>query len=136
MASRSCRTLAIGIAATAALALAAPASAATSTDAKSIAARSCKVQQKNLGKTKFERKYGNHSMRTCIQKSRRQASQAIASATSDCDEELALYGPAEFLDDYESATVETALATCIIEDVEFELGLIEYVDADGDGYED
>lgn len=124
----------VSIAATAALALAVPASASASTNAKTastnakkIAARSCKVQQRNLGKTRFERKYGNHAMRSCIQKSRRPASEAIASATSDCDEELALYGPAEFLEEYESATVESARATCIIEAVEFELGLVDDV---------
>jgi hypothetical protein len=126
------KTVIVGIAASAAMVLAAPGGAAAATDAKSVAARSCKVQQKNLGKTKFERKYGDHAMRACIQKSKREAAQAITSATNDCGDELALYGPLEFLDEYENATVESALQACIIEDVELELGLIEYVDDDGD----
>jgi hypothetical protein len=125
------KTILLSIAATVALALAVPAGAAAAPDATNLAVRSCKAQKKNLGKAKFERKYGAHAMRTCIQKARRPASEAIASATSDCNEELALYGPTELIADYERPTVETALEACVIDDVEFELGLDE-----GDGYDD
>ena len=125
----------LGIAACA-LALALPASqaiAGKSSRSRSVASKACKAELKRKGHKAFVKKYGKPALRNCSSKTTPAAAEAVASATNECDDELAEYGLAEFLDDYESPNFSEAYDYCVVEGAMEELDLLG---GDDDGTDD
>ena len=126
-----------GIVAAALLAL--PAGAAASPDGQvtSLTAEQCSQERAELGKKAFRKRYGaKHTMRACAKRTKAQVANALNTANSDCQDELAQNGVAEFIDDYgEDATdtLDNAMAECVAEDADQILNPEDYVD---DGSED
>ena len=70
-------------------------------------------------------------MRACVRRTRPQVAAALGTASSDCQDELAEYGAADFIDEYgEDATdtVDNAMAECIAEDADQILNPQDYVE--------
>ncbi len=75
-------------------------------------------------------------MRACAKRTRGHVAAALGTANSDCQDELAQDGAAEFIDDCgEDATdtVDNAMAECVAEDADQILNPQDYVD---DGEDD
>ncbi len=121
-----------GIAAAALLALPAGAAASQGGQVNSLTAQQCSQEKADLGKKAFRKRYGaKHTMRVCAKRTRSEVTSALATAASDCQDELAQNGDAEFIDDYgEDATdtVENSIDECIAEDADEILNPEDYVD--------
>jgi hypothetical protein len=77
-----------------------------------VAAQQCAQERVDLGKKAFHRRYGEkHTMRNCIRRTRPKVSAAVASATENCQQELAQSGAAQFILDY--AWDEDAMSECM-----------------------
>jgi hypothetical protein len=124
-----------GIAAAALLALPAGAAASQGGQVNSVTAQQCAQEKADIGKKAFRKKYGaKHTMRSCGKRTRPQVAAALSTAGSDCQNELAQNGAAEFIDDYgddATDTVDNAMAECIGEDADEILNPDDYVDDDG-----
>jgi hypothetical protein len=125
-----------GIAAAALLALPAGAAASQVGQANSLTVQQCSQEKADLGKRAFHKRYGaKHAMRACAKRTRPLVTAALATATADCQDELAQNGPDEFVDDYgEDAadTLDNAMVECIAEDVDEILNPEDYVDDGSD----
>jgi hypothetical protein len=125
-----------GIAAAALLALPAGAAASQGGQVNSLTAQQCAQEKAEIGKKAFRKRYGaKHTMRNCAKRAKAQVAAAYATATADCQQELAENGSAEFIDDYgwdETDTVDNAMAECIAETVDEILNPDDYVDDEGD----
>jgi hypothetical protein len=125
-----------GIIAAALIALPASAAANQSGQVQGLAAQQCAQEKADIGKKAFRKRYGaKRSMRACTRRVRPQVAAAAATATQDCQNELADNGPAEFIDDYgddPTASIDSAMAECIAEDVDQILNPEDYVDDPGD----
>ena len=121
-----------GIAAAALLALPAGAAASQGGQVNSVAAQQCNQERADIGKRAFRKRYGaKHTMRACVKRTRPAVAAAMGTANSDCEDELAQSGDAQFIDDYgEDATdtVDSAMAECIAEDTDEILNPEDYVD--------
>ena len=125
-----------GIAAAMLLALPAGAAASVGGQVSGLTAQQCAQERADIGKRVFHRRYGaKHAMRACAKKAKAQVAAALSTANSDCQDELAENGLAEFIDDYgEDATdtLDNAMAECIAEDADEILNPDDYVDDPGD----
>jgi hypothetical protein len=125
-----------GIAAAALLALPAGAAATQGDQVSSLAAQQCAQEKADIGKKAFRKRYGaKHTMRACAKRTKGQVAAALGTANSDCQDELAQDGAADFIDYYgEDATdtLENAMAECVAEDADQILNPEDYVD-DGSG---
>ncbi len=126
-----------GIAAAAALALPAGAAASAGGQVTSLAAQQCAQERAAIGKKTFRKRYGaKHAMRSCAKKAKAQVAAAVNTANSDCQDELAEIGVADFLDEYgEDVTnaLDNSMAECVAEDVDQILNPDDYGD---DGEDD
>jgi len=126
-----------GIAAAALLALPAGAAASQGGQVASLSAQQCNQERAAIGKKAFRKRYGaKHTMRACVRRTRPQVVAAVGTADSDCQQELAQSGVAEFIDDYgEDATdtLDNAMAECLDEDIDETLNPEDYED---DGEDD
>jgi hypothetical protein len=129
-----------GIAAAALIAL--PASAPASHGGhrgaiNGLAAQQCAQERADIGKKAFRKKYGaKHTMRTCTRRIVPQVASAVGTANSDCQDELAQGGVADFIDSYGDdalTPVDAAMQECVAEDVDVILNPCDYVD---DGTDD
>ena len=59
-------------------------------------------------------------MRVCAKRTRPQVADALVTAGSDCKDELAQIGPADFIDEYadDPADLSGAMDECVAEDVD------------------
>jgi hypothetical protein len=125
-----------GIAAPALLALPAGSAASLGGQVSSLTAQQCSQERAAIGKKAFRKRYGaRHTMRSCARRTKSHVAAALNTANSDCQDELAQNGVAEFIDDYgEDATdtVDDAMAECLAEDVDQILNPDEYVDDGSD----
>jgi hypothetical protein len=125
-----------GIAAAALLALPAGAAASQGGQVTSLTAQQCSQEKSDIGKKAFRKKYGaKHTMRNCGKRTKSQVTAVLNTANSDCQDELAQSGAAQFVDDYgEDATdtLENAMAECVAEDADQLLNPDDYGDDGGD----
>jgi hypothetical protein len=93
-----------GIAVAALLAL--PSGAAAKgggSQADRTAAQACAQERKDIGRTAFRKKYGEHqTTRACIRRNRSRARAAINQANQDCQDELDEIGAEAFDDEWAS----------------------------------
>jgi hypothetical protein len=127
-----------GIAAAALIALPATAAAASGGQVASLAAQQCSRERAVLGRKAFRKRYGSRrAMRSCLKRTRPQVASALDTANADCQEELALIGPVEFVDEFgldPSATVDDAMAECIAENLHpYDYGDDDISDDSSDG---
>lgn len=125
-----------GIAAAALLALPAGAAASPGGQVTSLTAQQCAQKKADIGKKAFHEKYGaEHAMRACARRTRPQVAAALGTAGSDCQDELAQNGSADFIDEYGedvTDTVDNVISECIAEEADQILNPQDYVD-DGGG---
>ena len=97
-----------GIAAAALLALPAGSAASLGGQVSSLTAQQCSQERAAIGKKAFRKRYGaRHTMRSCARRTKSQVAAALNTANSDCQDELAQNGVAEFIDDYGEDTTDT-----------------------------
>ena len=124
-----------GIAAAALLALPACAAASPGGQVTSLTAQQCAQEKSDIGRKAFHKRYGvKHAMRTCARRTRPQVAAALGTASSDCQDELAEYGAADFIDSYGedvTDTVDNSMVECIAEDADQILNPQDYVDDAG-----
>jgi hypothetical protein len=124
-----------GIAAAALLALPAGAAASQGDQATSLIGQQCAQERADIGKRAFHKRYGaKHVMRACAKRTRPQVTNAINTASSDCQAELAESGSTDFVDYYgedASDTLDKAMAECVAEDVDQILNPEDYADDPG-----
>ncbi len=106
--SRKLATLACLAVAAAALAVPAGASAKGGL-VGSLAASQCAAEKAERGKKQFRKRYApkakpGKAMVVCIKRARPAVRRAVASATADCNAEMAEYGPEIFYEDWTSFT--------------------------------
>jgi len=125
-----------GIAAAALLALPAGAAASQGGQVTSLTGQQCAQEKADIGRKAFRHKYGaRHAMRACARRTRPQVAVALATASSDCQDELAQGGVADFIDEYGddvTDTVDNSMAECIAEDADQILNPEDYVDDGSD----
>ena len=123
-----------GIAAAALLALPAGAAASQGGQVTSLTAQQCAQEKADIGRRAFHKRYGaRHAMRACARRTRPQVTAALGTASSDCQDELAQSGAADFIDYYgedSTDTVEDAMTECIAEDADQILNPEDYGDGD------
>jgi hypothetical protein len=124
-----------GIAAATLLAMSAGAAASQGGQVNSLAAQQCNQERADIGKKAFRKRYGaKHTVRSCVKRTRPQVVAALATAGSDCQDELAQSGTTVFIDDYSEDATDTlgdAMTECIAEDADEILNPEDYVDDDG-----
>jgi hypothetical protein len=128
-----------GIAAAALLALPAGAAASQGGQVTSLAAQQCNQERAGIGKKAFRKRYGaRHTMRACAKRTRPGVTAALSTAGSDCQDELAQAGSADFIDEYadDPTDLDGAMDECIAEDVDQVLNPDDYVDDPGDDASD
>ena len=125
-----------GIAAAALLALPAGAAASQGGQVTSLTALQCAQERVAIGRKAFHKRYGaKHAMRACSKKAKAQVAAALSTANSDCQDELAEIGAADFIDDFgddATDTLDNAMAECVAEDVDQTLNPDDYVDDGSD----
>jgi hypothetical protein len=125
-----------GIAAVALLALPAGSAASPGGQVPSLTAQQCSQERAAIGRKAFRKRYGaRHTMRACAKQTKSQVAAALNTANSDCQDELAQNGVAEFVDDYgedDTDTLDNAMAECVAEDADQILNPEDYVDDTGD----
>jgi hypothetical protein len=109
-----------GIAAAAALfALPAGSAASGGGQVTSLTAQKCAKERAAIGKKAFRKRYGaKHPMRACSKKAKGEVAAAVGTANSDCQDELAEIGLADFIDEFgadETDTLDNAMAECVDE---------------------
>jgi hypothetical protein len=67
-----------------------------------LAANQCVAKKSEIGKKRFAKKYGAKPMPACIKKGRPAARRAVATATADCQAEIAEWGIESFYEDWSS----------------------------------
>jgi hypothetical protein len=101
-----------------------------------LAAQQCVQERADIGKKAFRKKYGDkRAMRTCSRRIAPQVASAVGTANSDCQDELAQDGVADFIDSYGDdalAPVDAAMQECVAEDVDLILNPDDYVDDGSD----
>lgn len=127
-----------GIAVAALLALPAGAAASPGGQVTSLTAQQCAHERAVIGKKAFRKRYGaKHPMRACAKKNKAQVAVVLGTANSDCQDELAEIGTADFIDEYgadETDTLDNAMAECVAEDTSEMLNPDDYGDyGDDDG---
>jgi hypothetical protein len=126
-----------GIVAAALLALPAGAAASGGGQVNSLTAQQCAQERADIGKKAFRKRYGaKHTMRNCAKRTKAQVAAALGTANTDCQQELAQNGSAEFIDEYgldDTDTLDDAMSECLAEDVDQILNPDDYVD---DGTDD
>jgi hypothetical protein len=126
-----------GIAAVALLALPAGSAASGGGQVTSLTAQQCAQERAAIGKKAFRKRYGaKHSMRACAKKNKAQVAVVLGTANSDCQNELAEIGAADFVDEYgadETDTLDNAMAECVAEDTDQMLNPDDYGDDGSDG---
>ena len=129
-----------GIAAAALICLPAGAAATPGGQVAGLTAQQCNQERAELGKKAFRKRYGaKHTMRNCTKRTRTQVVGALATATQECQNELATDGAAEFIDTYgddPTDSVDAAMDECIAEDVDYLLNPDDYVDEGTDEGDD
>ena len=125
-----------GIAAAALLALPAGAAASPGGQVTSLTAQQCAQERADIGRKAFHRRYGvKHAMRACARRTRPQVAAGLGTASTDCQDELAEYGAADFIGSYGedvTDTVDNSMVECIAEDADQILNPQDYVDDGGD----
>jgi hypothetical protein len=125
-----------GIAAAALIALPANATASAGGQVIGLTAQQCSQERADLGKKAFRKRYGaKHTMRSCVKRTHQQVLAAVATANSDCQDELTGIGTADFIDEYgddETDSLDNAMTECIAEDIDATLNPDNSVD-DGSG---
>jgi hypothetical protein len=125
-----------GIAAAALIALPANAAASGGGQVTGLTAQQCIQERADLGRKAFIKRYGaKHTMRACAKRARPQVLAAVATANSDCQDELTQIGSADFIDEYgedEMDSLDNAMVECIAEDVDQTLNPDDYVDDGSD----
>jgi hypothetical protein len=108
-----------GIATAALLALPAGSAASGGGQAASLTAQKCAKERAAIGKKAFHKRYGaKHPMRACSKKAKGQVAAALGTANSDCQDELAEIGLADFIDEFgtdATDTLDDAMAECVDE---------------------
>lgn len=121
-----------GIAAAALLALPAGSAASAGGQVSGLAAQQCSRERAAIGKKAFHKRYGaRHSLRACAKRAKSQVAAALNTANSDCQDELAQNGVADFIDEYgddATDTLDDSMAECVAEDVDEILNPEDYVD--------
>ncbi len=121
-----------GIAAAALLALPAGSAASLGGQVSSLTAQQCSQERAAIGKKAFRKRYGaKRTMRSCARRTKSQVATALNTANSDCQDELAQNGVAQFIDDYGEDTTDTvddAMGECVAEDADQILSPDDYVD--------
>jgi hypothetical protein len=111
-----------GLIAGAALALPAGAAATPAGQVSSLAAQQCSQERASIGKKAFRKRYGRKgAMRACTRRHRGQVAAAVGPAAQDCQEDLADFGAAEFIDIYgdePTDSLDYAMSECIAEGVD------------------
>jgi hypothetical protein len=129
---------AIGGIAAAAVLVVLPANAAASAGGQvvGLAAQQCGQERADLGRKAFRKRYGpKHTMRACVKRTRPQVLAAVSTANSDCQNELAEIGTADFIDEYgedETDSLDNSMAECIAEDIDETLNPDDSVDDGSD----
>jgi hypothetical protein len=121
-----------------------PASAAAGQGGQvaTLAAQQCAKERGSIGRKAFRKRFGaKHTMRACARRHRAEVVAALATASQDCQAELAEIGPADFNDEYwgvPTDSVDYAMAECVAEEVDMLLNPEDYVDDPGedDGTDD
>jgi hypothetical protein len=115
-----------------------PTSAAASqvTQVDSLSAQHCAQERAAIGKKAFRKRYGaKRTMRACVRHNRGFVVAAFRVANQDCQDELAMIGPTDFIDEYgedPSDSVDNAMTECVAEEVD----LILNPDTGDDGTDD
>jgi hypothetical protein len=126
-----------GIAAAALLVLPAGSAASGGGQVTSLTAQQCAQERAAIGKKSFRKRYGaKHSMRASAKKNKAQVAVVLGTANSDCQDELAEIGAADFIDEYgadETDTLDNAMAECVAEDTDQMLNPDDYGDDGSDG---
>jgi hypothetical protein len=125
-----------GIAAAALIALPANAAASGGGQVIGLTAQQCSQERADLGKKAFRKRYGaKHTMRACAKRTRAQVVAAVATANTNCEDELAEIGTADFIDEYgddPTDSLDNSMEECIAEDVDQTLNPDDYVDDGSD----
>ena len=125
-----------GIAAAALLALPAGSAASLGGQVSSLTAQQCSQERAAIGKKAFRKRYGaRRTMRACAKKTKAPVAAALGTANSDCQDELAENGVADFIDEYGddvTDALDDAMAECVAEDVDEILNPEDYVDGGSD----
>lgn len=129
-----------GIAAAALLALPAGSAASLGGQVSSLTAQQCSQERAAIGKKAFRKRYGaKRTMRACAKKTKAPVAAALGTANSNCQDELAQNGVAQFIDDYGEDTTDTvddAMGECVAEDADQILNPDDYVDdGSNDGWD-
>jgi hypothetical protein len=109
-------------------------SAAASQNAQvnGLGAQYCAQERAAIGKKAFHKKYGGkHTMRSCVRRNQKFVLSAIRVANQDCQDELAMTGSADFIDEYgddDTTPLADAVTECVAEDVDQILNPQDYVD--------
>lgn len=129
-----------GIAAAALLALPAGSAASAGGQVTSLTAQQCAHERAAIGKKAFRKRYGaKHPMRACAKRNKAQVAVVLGTANSDCQDELAEIGDADFIDEYgadDTDTLDNAMAECVAEDTDQMLNPDDYGDYGDDGGDD
>ena len=104
------------------LALPAGAGAAPSGKVASLAAQQCSQERASIGRRAFHKRYGRKgAMRACTRRRRGPVAAAVGPAAQDCQEDLADFGVADFIDVYgdePTDSLDYAMSECIAEGVD------------------
>ena len=101
-----------------------------------MTAQQCRQERANVGRKAFRKKYGaKRTMRSCAKRTMPAVASAIGTASSDCQDELAQVGPADFTDEYsdDPTDLSGAMDECVAEDVDQILNPDDSVDDPADG---
>lgn len=101
------------------LALPAGSAASGGGQVTSLTAQKCAKERAAIGKKAFRKRYGaKHPMRACSKKATGEVAAAVGTANSDCQDELAEIGLADFIDEFgadDTDTLDNAMAECVDE---------------------
>ena len=104
------------------LALPAGAAAAPAGKVASLAAQQCSQERASIGRKAFHKRYGRKgAMRACTRRHRGPVAAAVGPAAQDCQEDLADFGVADFIDVYGDESTDSldyAMSECIAEGVD------------------
>ena len=89
---------------------------------RQVATAACKAQKSKLGSKGFKKRYGAHPMKACVRKQLPPARRAIADSKSECDDEIATDGLADFIETWSDDDGTGAYENCVADGV---LGIFE-----------
>jgi hypothetical protein len=102
-----------------------------------LSAQYCGQERATLGKKAFKKRYGaKRTMRTCVKRNRKFVVSAIRVANEDCQDELAMIGSLDFIDEYgedPTDSVDNAMTECVAEEIDLILSPDTGDDSTDDG---